>query len=323
MKEVLDFLVSCFKSGQRILILCHHNADPDAVGSAIALQEALRQMGAQVRAGASESVSRPAQNILSAVGREIEIDPPLDAGIIILVDTSSFEHLGKLGERLRQNLPTLAVLDHHAPVEEMRQIARVYYVREDYPSESELIIDLIQRLGAKISADVANLLLAGIVSDTGQFRLAKGETFSAVDFLIKCGADYKRVLEALKVPEDQSKRIAMLKAAQRLDIFNIKDHLIVFSEVGSFEGDAAVMLLRIGADVAMVGSEEKGNVRLCGRVRENMTLDKLHLGKLMDELARKFGGTGGGHAGAASMNCPGNLKDVREQALILLRNALE
>jgi len=324
MKEIAKFLVDASKQGQRILVLCHHNADPDAVGSSLALVDALKQLGAEAKAGTSEGISRVSESILKAAGREMAIDPPLNADLIVLVDTSSFEHLGKLGEQVKQKAPELVLIDHHRPVEEMKQHVKHYFVREESASESELILELIHELGAELTPEVAFLLLAGIISDTGQFRFAKGATFKAVDALVKAGADYSRVLEALRLPEDPSKRIAMLKAAQRLRLYKINDRPVALSKLSSFEADAAAMLVRAGADVAVVGSQEKGKIRLCGRAREELIEStQLHLGKLMSELAKQFNGTGGGHAGAASMTGDGKLADANKHLLKALQQMLK
>ncbi len=324
MKEIAGFLAEACKRGQRIIVLCHHNADPDAVGSSLALADALKQLGAKAHAGVSENISLAAKSVLEAAGRGIAINPPLDADIVVLVDTSSLEHLGKLGEKLRQKSQPIIVIDHHRPVEEMRNLARFYFVQEGATSEAELVLPLIRELGAKLAPWAASLLLAGIISDTGQFRLAKGETFGVVNELVEAGADYNRVLEALRLPEDRSKRVAMLKAAQRLELHKVDERLVVFSELGSFEADAAAMFVRMGADVAVVGSEEKGKIRLCGRAREGVPASTgLHLGRLMDELAKRFNGTGGGHAGAASMTGEGKLVEAKEQALAAMQRMLK
>jgi len=324
MKEIAKFLADASKKGQRILVLCHHNADPDGVGSSLALADALRQLGANAQAGASESISRVSESLLKVTGQKIVIDPPLDADMIVLVDTSSFEHLGKLGEQIKQMAPDLVLIDHHRPVEEMKQFVKFYLVREESASESELVLELIHELGVELKPEVAFLLLAGIISDTGQFRFAKSSTFEAVDFLVKVGVDYPQVLEALKLPEDPSKRIAMLKAAQRLKFYKINEKLVALSEVSSFEADAAAMLIRAGADVAVVGSQEKGKIRLCSRVREELPKEtQLHLGKLMSELAKQFKGTGGGHAGAASMNGEGTLAEANKHLLKALEQMLK
>lgn len=313
MKELARFLTDAAKRGQRILVLCHHNADPDAAGSSLVLADVLGQLGAQARAGVSDGISLITQNLLKEFGREIEINPPLDADLIVLVDTSSLEHLGGLGEGLRRGGLNLAVIDHHMPVEEMKQLASFYFVREDFAAECELILWLVKELGVKLTPEQASLLLTGITSDTGHFKFAKGQTFDAVGSLIKAGADYGRVLKALQLPDDISKRVAMLKAAGRSELRRVHGYLVVFSELGSFEGDAAGMLVRIGADVAFVGSEEKGKVRVSGRARPSLIKGgELHLGELMEGLGKEFGGSGGGHAAAASMQGKGKLDEIRK-----------
>jgi len=324
MKNISNFLSEASKRGQRILVLCHHNADPDAVGSSLALVDALNQLGARAEAGVSESVGLVAKSILKAAGREIAVDPTLDADIIVLVDTSSFEHLGELGKKIRQKAHRIVVIDHHRPVEGMKELVELYYVKESAASESEIILELIHELGAKVTPEMAFLLLAGILSDTGQFRLAKDETFGAVQKLIEAGTSYIKVLDALKMPDDMSKRVAMLKAAQRLVLHKMDGQLVAFSELNSFEADAAAMFVRMGADVAIVGSEDKDDIRLCGRARENFCKDaSLHLGEIMSELGKKFNGSGGGHAGAASMTGKGKLSEAKEQLLKVLQQSLK
>jgi nanoRNase/pAp phosphatase (c-di-AMP/oligoRNAs hydrolase) len=174
------------------------------------------------------------------------------------------------------------------------------------------------------TSEQASLLLAGIVSDTGHFRLAKPGTFEVVDALLKAGAEYDRVLEILKPPADDSRRVAMLKAAGRSELQRISGCLIVFSELGSFEGDAANMLVRTGADIAFVGSDEKGEFRLSGRARQELIKETgLHLGELMEEIGKQFGGSGGGHAGAASASGKGTFDEVKKQIFKMLQQKFE
>ncbi len=324
MKEAADFLARAAKEGQRILVLSHQNSDPDAVASVVVLSEVLSQLGANARAGAADDVATIARGLLKVFGREIEVNPSLDVDLVVLVDTSSFQHLGKFGEKVSEAAPRLAVIDHHKPVEETRQVASLHFVREDFASEAELIFELTKELGVNLTPEQASLLLAGIVSDTGHFRLAKPVTFGAVDALLKAGADYERVMEALAPPDDLSKRVAMLKAAGRSKLRRIHGNLVVFSELGSFEGDAAGLLVRIGADVAFVGSEEKGGFRISGRARqEQVKVKGLHLGELMEILGKRFKGAGGGHAGAASMRGEGKLEDVTKELYKALEKILK
>ncbi len=320
MREAADFLSQAARAGQRIVVLCHRNADPDAVASATVLAEVLTSLGAHAKAAAAEDVAALAEIILRSYGRQVEVDPELDYQLAVLVDTSSLGHLGDYGRRLKEAGIKIAVIDHHKPVEETRQLAVFYHVSEDMPSECELIYRVVAELGVTLTPEQASLLLAGIISDTGHFRLAKPGTFEAVNSLLRAGAEYNKVIEALKAPEDPSRRVAMLKAAGRSELQRMNGRLIVFSELGSFEGDAAGVLVRIGADAAFVGSDDKGEFRLSGRARQEFVKETgLHLGELMEALGKQFSGSGGGHAGAASASGQGTFDDVKRQVLKVLQ----
>ncbi len=323
MKEAADFLAHAARNKQRVAILCHANADPDGVASSVVLAEIMTSLGADAKAAAAEDLSSVSQNLLRSFGRDIGIDPKLEFDLAVLVDTSSLEHLGKFGKKLRYYDAKLAVIDHHKPVQEMKQLTSLYLVREDFPSESELIFKVLAELNANLTPDQASLLLAGVISDTGYFRLAKPVTFEVVDALLKSGADYDRVIEILRPPDDISRRVAMLKAAGRSEMLQFSGRLVVFSELGSFEGDAANMLVRIGADAAFVGSINKNEFRISGRAKpEFVKKTGLHLGELMEFLGKHFDGNGGGHAGAASVNGKGCLDQGKKQLLKLLKQQL-
>ncbi|MFN4133752.1 MAG: DHH family phosphoesterase [Candidatus Hadarchaeales archaeon] len=323
MKEAAEYLRELSKKHEKILVLCHHNVDVDGGASAIVLSEILRGLGVNAEAGAADDISSLTHVFLSSFGRHLSVNPPLDCGAIILVDTSSFGHLGKFGEAVKGFQGEVAIIDHHRPVEEMREIADFYFVREDFSSESELIFKIMEEMKIQLSGEQASLLLGGIITDTAYFRLSRPETFEIISSLIKAGADYHRVLELLHQPEDLSKRIAMLKAAQRLELQRVGNNLVVFSELGSFEGDAANVLVKMGADVAFVGNEEKGNVRVSARGRlEFIKQTGIHLGEILEKIAKEFGGNGGGHPGAASMNVHGKLGEIKERLFNLMREKL-
>ncbi len=88
---------------ERILYLCHRNADPDAIGSAFALQQAF---GGDL--GAVQDLSRTGQTLAEAIGAEIRIDPRVeDYDLVVIVDTSVRRQLGDI------RLARYALVDHH------------------------------------------------------------------------------------------------------------------------------------------------------------------------------------------------------------------
>lgn len=312
MKGILDLIREICDKHQRVAVLCHENADVDAVASAIVFSEILNSLGARSWAGC-ESLSKLAEHALSVAGRlnSISLDPPLDADYFLLVDTSSLDHLGKkLAERVRGRRTIM--IDHHREVEEATREMVAAYIDDTLTSESELVFMVSRELGVNLSPDQCTLLLAGVLTDTAELRLAKNKTFETIYELINRGADFRKAQEMVKLPEERSRKIAMIKAAKRADMYEIRGYLVLLSEVGSFEADAAVALLKLGADLAFVGSRNENTVKISARARpEVCEQTRLHLGDLMIELSRTFGGNGGGHAGAASFTGSCSLEEVR------------
>jgi len=321
MMEVAEALRSL--SGKRALVLCHHFADPDGVASTVVLSEVLSTLGAKSVAAVADDISLPARQILEYFGRKVEINPELDFDAIVLVDTSSFGHLGSFGEKVEKFQGLKIVIDHHRPNEETRKAVDFHFVFEEYISECELLADLVKEMGLKLTPEQASMLLAGILTDTAHFRLAKPKTFLVVSELLKAGADYQKVVELLRPPEDKSKRVAVLKAIERSEVKRIHGFHFIFSEVGAFEGDVASIFVKIGADAAFVASEDKGKLRMSMRASEQFIEEtKIHLGEVAEELGKIFNGSGGGHPGAASMMGEGRLKDLKRNLFNLLQKKL-
>jgi nanoRNase/pAp phosphatase (c-di-AMP/oligoRNAs hydrolase) len=310
-------------SGRRVLVLCHRSADPDGLASAVVLSEVLSSLGAEASAGAADDISLPARQVVEHFGRRVEVNPRMDFDAVVLVDTSGFGHLGSIGEEMRRFAGLKIVIDHHRPNEETRREVDFHFVFENYPSESELVFDMVREMGLSLTPDQASMLLAGIITDTAHFRLARPETFFRVAELLRAGADYQKVIELLRPPDDRSKRVAVLRAIERAEIRRIHGFHFIFSEVGAFEGDVATIFVRIGADGAFVGSEENGKVRLSMRANDQFVAETgIHLGEVAEELGRLFNGSGGGHPAAASMIGEGRLTDLKRSLFNLLQSRL-
>ena len=76
------------------LLLCHHNADPDSLGSAIAFAIYLKSAGVEkVRIGVAQSVSSYAKRLLTFSPVPVEKDPLVKEDVVMIFDTSSLEQL--------------------------------------------------------------------------------------------------------------------------------------------------------------------------------------------------------------------------------------
>ncbi len=347
----VDFpFIRSFLSGKETkLILTHENADPDAIGSALVLQEHFEN----VTIGAHKSLNKVASRVASILGIEVQIDPdPTGFDKLIALDSSSPE---QIGNALPGDKPLL-VIDHHTPSGKWPSEAKLH-IDEACRSSAEIIFrflcflareesfglqtpgDAIEdplkeldrlsfQLGNLISRRTTLALLAGIITDTGHFRHGSAHSFRAVSALLQAHGIEAGELFSLVNEEgegDISRKIAQLKAGQRLQFQQIsKRYLLGWSELGSFEGSAASKLLTSGCDVVLILAQEKKGFRVSGRAKYALTRKGLHLGKLFLKIGEKKGWAGGGHAGAAGLSGEGNGgKEVLTRCLDEIRAVIQ
>jgi len=298
------FLEEAKEKNYSFLLLCHHNADPDSLGSAIAFSRYLTAIGLDNRIGVAQGVSSYAKRLLSLA--KVEKDPEVKEDVVVIFDTSSLEQLEPV------EIPEdrfVIVIDHHTK-KEVPIKAHIRIVDSSRTSTAEIVWELLKYFGF-YDEIAAKAILAGIVTDTANFRYANAKTFKTVGeilerFPIQMGEIYNLTIPVSDENIDQAKRMAILKACQRMEIKKFRKYVIVTSTVSAYESLACKVFLQLGADVAIVGSEKKG-VRISARAKEYLVKKGLHLGKIMEKVGPIIEGSGGGHAGAAGANGRRNL----------------
>ncbi|NOZ77287.1 MAG: hypothetical protein GXO65_06425 [Euryarchaeota archaeon] len=309
----------------RILILTHINADLDALGSAVALKRYLA--GIAPEAGTSIVVpggpSAYGRLLLDALCEETLPRAGERAGYLFLLDTPTLDQIGPLDPTKLGDF--IAVIDHHAPHPDTREVADLYLVREAASSTCEILYPYL-RDHIRDDRDAALALLCGIMADSARLRYATGGTIHVLsDLLETSGLELEDANGFLQVPEDISRRTAHLKAAQRAELHRFGDWLVVTSRVNAFASSAAMHLLHLGADCALVASRDGGEVRIHGRARGRFVRETgISLGSdIMPELGRLLGGSGGGHAGAAgARGRDDRLEDAVKLALEMMEKRL-
>lgn len=326
--QELDKIIRILASpNQKKLVLVHHNADPDSVGSAAALKLAF----ANVDIGITGDISRVSKRLLETLKVSVVPEPDLsNYNQIVLVDTASQSQLGPYAQQLKDPI----VIDHHAPSPTW-DMAKYYYCDETKSSCSEIIYELIRVAhhlgfiefsfdsGGSVNIDdlerVGLALLVGVTSDTGNFRYATPFTFQSFSNLLRqSGHQMDEILSIMEgdETEDPSRRVAHLKAAQRVQFHRPGGNgvTIATSTVSSYEASAAKAILSLGADVSIVAAQRGKEVRVSARARRSVieTYD-LHLGRLLNEVANQFKCGGGGHDGAAGLNGEADAQQVLDE----------
>jgi len=311
----------------RVLLFCHHNADPDSVCAAYALKELAEALTPTVDADIvlTEGVSSLSKRIIEAVGIETVEEASVDeADALFVLDASTPSQLGKWGEAILSAGTPKALIDHHAPTPDTVKLADVYVIDEEASSTCEVVYGLYRRFGVEPSAGAARALLVGIAYDSRHFTLGTAGTFRAVSELLEIDGDVKKVLRLLASEMDRSERIARLKAAQRVRIHDVEGWTIATSRVNSFQASAARGLVSLGADAVAVAGGEKGVIKASLRsTNEFHRGTSIHLGRdLAMSLGYEFGGAGSGHPTAAGINARGNPQSMLQRAVELVSDMI-
>ncbi|MCD6477291.1 MAG: DHH family phosphoesterase [Candidatus Aenigmarchaeota archaeon] len=295
-------------SNEKTLIITHHNADIDAISSAIALYLGLKQLKIPVSIGVSESISRPAKKI--ANDYNILIDPDCSKfKNIILVDTSVSEQLKTI-----KNLRADIIIDHHPKGDLVNN--NISLIDPNKKSCSELIYALLKKLKININKKIAKIILAGMVADTAHLKLAEKEQFKVILELLETGVMFSDVLKLLETPQDVSEVIAGLKAIKNSNLYKIGDLLISFSKIGSHEAYSCRLFIKYGVDIAIVFAIKKNELRISSRGKKRILDLGISLSEIFKEIGHIIDGSGGGHDLAGSAN--GKSKNIEEVEKFIL-----
>jgi len=295
----------------KVIVLCHHNADPDALGAAQGVKALVKALtGSEPIIVIPDDASVLSRRIASTLGIELYETTAQAADTYIVVDTGSLNQLGGWEIPLKETDARIVFIDHHLLDSEMYELSTLYLVDPDASSASELVYRLYMHYDVKPSEITSIALLAGIAYDTKHFSMGGPETFQIISSLLEKVGNVSRIKELLSISFKHSEKIARLRAGQRAEIEVVEDWVLAFSHLGSFQSSGARALLSMGADAAVVVGEDKGTLRASLRSKNQFhRLTEIHLGEMVGILASRFNGSGSGHPTAAGFNGEGGIED--------------
>lgn len=310
-----------------IVLLCHHNADPDAICSAYAFAGLVKRLRphVEIEIGAAQGISRLSRHLLEFIPIEVKPHPALEkADVIVLLDTNTIQQLDNLADQVRNLKVPIVVIDHHASHPETEQLATVCITNEESSSTSEIIYSFYKQMNMKPDQNEAKAIFLGISFDTRHFVLASSSTLKNIAELIDAGVNAQETLAMLSLPMDFSERVARLKASRRTRLFKVGDWIIALSHVSAYEASAARALVELGAHVGVVAGAKNEKIEISMRSSlEFFKQTKIHLGKdIAKPLGEYLHGMGGGHSTAAGVNGEGDVEIGLKRCILLLKEKL-
>lgn len=196
-------LLTGLRLARTVWVVPHHNPDPDAMGAALALGQALAAMGRDARVLAYPD---PALGLSELPGyRDVLVSPDAPAAFtasppdtVVLVDCHRIDRTGPLEETLAR-CPTRLAIDHH--LVSGRRAPEPGWIEARACSTCTLIHQVIAALAPgtlepgdgdddagepgedgdapfELTLDMATNLYAGLVNDTGGFRFDNTAPFT-------------------------------------------------------------------------------------------------------------------------------------------------
>ena len=182
-----------------ILIVAHEHPDPDALGSALGLSQALAALGKDSTVACADPV--PA-GYSFLPGREAVVTdlPNTDYDLVIALDAGELSRYGRLyfEHQAFFDAPTTTILniDHHVT---SHGCGLVNIIDPASAATAELLTLFLLNRGVPIPADAAQNLLAGIITDTRAFEFdaTTARTLAAGAFLVGLGAVPEAIIKPM------------------------------------------------------------------------------------------------------------------------------
>ncbi|MEK7523550.1 MAG: DHH family phosphoesterase [Patescibacteria group bacterium] len=243
---------------------------------------------------------------------------PFDA--IVTVDAADPSQFGKIYEDFTElfHLVPVMNIDHHAS---NKGFGRINLVDIMASSTTMLILPLIEELGPGLmDADIATLLLAGLITDTGSFQNPNTtpDAFAVAAKLIGYGARQQEIIRHIY----KTKKLSTLRLWGRTLTkiqYDEKHHMVWsvltardFAELGSSPDDTEGVIDELmsnapGAEIIFL-LKERNPTEASGSIRTlTPTIDA-------SKLAGLFGG--GGHVQAAGFKVQGKNIQETEQMVV-------
>jgi bifunctional oligoribonuclease and PAP phosphatase NrnA len=314
-------LLEAIAASRLVLVTSHVRPDGDAVGSLLGLGQMLRLLDKDVTLTLQDPVPGEFWRL---PGADAIVPPDAVRGAfdtVIVVDSSSPDRMGTVWRDAYADLPLL-VIDHHVT---NTLFGTVNWVAADNAATCQMLVTLADALNLSLQPDLAQCLLAGLVTDTLCFRTSNttADVLAAGMRMLQNGAVLTDITETML---DQRPFSVLRLWGQVLDGVQSEDGVIwaavsraalaATASPDGEDGSLSSLLIRTkGADISVSFLEKldpAGNPQVECSFRARRGFD-------ISTVALQLGG--GGHPAAAGCTVPGTLAETAALVVPLLKAA--
>ena len=323
--EDWDTIRHIVEKHQHFLMTTHVNADPDALGSELALAEGLRLAGKEPKILNPTTISRhysfldPKQEIREYTKEDGHLLDSFDA--VFILDISRWERLGMLADPIRDCGKPRICIDHHPYT---GGYSDYHLVNIKACASAEIVYDLLRYLGIPLNRRIAECIYVSILADTGGFTFSNTNqrTLQIASELLEyeiCPRTLHESLYQNQTPArlkflgyvlsnlrfDCDQKLAWMTVSREM----LQENRMTLDDLEGFvdipRNCKTVLLSVLFAEV------EPNDIKISLRSKGDFHSSK---------IAAQFGG--GGHNHASGIRLPGSLADIEQLILAEARKAL-
>jgi len=312
---IVNNIADILKKGKRFFLASHKDPDGDAIGSLLALGEALLLSGKEVVLF-NEGPIPDSMSFLVGVQRIVntfnpESESEFDA--LCILDCGKLERLGGISSNIH-NIKPLINVDHHA---NNSQFGDLNLVDTHSSSVGEIIYRLIKLADLPMNENIAENIFVAIQTDTGSFRYGNTtrEAFIIASEMLEWGVSPWKIsrkvmdeysLKKLRLLELTLKTIEIFHAG-KVGLITVTQQMLSKTKADNFDSERFVDYPRF-----ISGVEIGALIKELGKDYYKFSLRSNDWVNVAD-LAYHFGG--GGHPKAAAFTRHGSLDSIKQEFL--------
>lgn len=304
---------------ERIVIVAHTSPDGDAIGSSLALNSFLQNIGKSVNVIVPNNFPSFLKWMKGA--KDIVVDewkPGLAsdllhaADLIFCVDFNGLKRIDQVGQKVVNSRAKKIMIDHHP---EPENFCDVTISHPEISSTSELVFRFICRIGMfeYVTKDCAECIYAGMMTDTGSFTYNSNspQIYFIISELLEKGINKDEIYDRVFNNNSESRlRLQGFVLYEKMKVFpEYHAALITLSheeqqrfqwQKGDTEGFVNIPLSIKGIIFSVFIREEENMIKLSFRSKGNFPANKF--------ASEVF--SGGGHFNAAGSEFHGSLDEA-------------
>ena len=315
----LDRILEEIKKANSIVILTHESPDGDAIGSSLAMEKALRDIGKNPDVIIKEYPRifdfLPNANV---VKEDSEVDK---YDLAISLDCADLKRL--VGREYFENAKKTIVIDHHGS---NAMYGDINFVNPVAPACCEILVGMFTYFNINIDIELGSCILTGIITDTGGFKYqgVTAETFEFTAELLRKGVNVSEIYQKALETKTKANFELMQRIVDRIEFLEDgkvtftyitnQDEKDVNAEPGDHEGLVEVGRDVEGVEVSVFIRQKDGEDKYKVSMRSSNYVN-------VSDICYIFGG--GGHPKAAGCLIQGNIEQVKGKILKEIKKVLK